>query len=138
MLYASIERVFDDIDGIEITSFEVSNSYQALRTEKDNEYKLFVKQVWPVLSRMILQTNDVIQLKGEERLQILSTIQSIEDQIQTLQSTENEESQAEQLKSLQEELHTYQEMDTTLMNECENQKVILKNGEDHYLSSIEV
>ena len=54
MLYASIERVFDEIDGIEITSFEVSNSYQALRTEKDNEYKLFVKQVWPVLSRMIL------------------------------------------------------------------------------------
>ena len=77
-------------------------------------------------------------MKDEERLQILSTIQSIEDQIQTLQSTENEESQAEQLKSLQEELHTYQEMDTTLMNECENQKVILKNGEDHYLSSIEV
>lgn len=54
MLYASIERLFNEIDGIEITSIEVSNSYQALRTEKDNEYKLFVKQVWPVLSWMIL------------------------------------------------------------------------------------
>lgn len=54
MLYASIERLFNEIDGIEITSIEVSNSYQALRTEKDNEYKLFVKQVWPVLSWIIL------------------------------------------------------------------------------------
>ena len=54
MLYASIERLFNEIDGIEITSIEVSNSYQALRTEKDNEYKLFVKQGWPVLSWIIL------------------------------------------------------------------------------------
>ena len=54
MLYASIERLFNEIDGIEITSIEVSNSYQALRTEKDNEYKLFVKQAWPVLSWIIL------------------------------------------------------------------------------------